>query len=380
MNRRLKLKEKMQIYVKNQTKLSFNRSVFILVTCIILTMALSQLRDLYLNKELKYESTKEDSILKATFIGDIMLGRNIKKIGEKGGYSELFQNVSKIYADSDYISGNFETAILSKEESRYTEASKNIHLSSTVESVEALKKEGIDVVSLANNHSYDYGANGIKDTMKILETNDIDYIGSGVNIEDARKYDVKDINGIKIANIGISDIVPYEFSATKNKEGVLTSINKDNLKIIEKANKESDLVVVNIHWGEEYSISSNKHQENIAKKMIDMGADIIVGHHPHVIHSIETYKDGIIFYSLGNFIFDQGWSRTKDSMIVNYTLNEEGEGQFEIIPLRISEGRPTITNNKFYKNRILRVLTKKLKNNDNWEIKDDKLIINATCI
>ncbi|MDB8791013.1 CapA family protein [Romboutsia sp. 1001216sp1] len=380
MDRELKLKEKLQIYIKNQKKLSLKGAISILLICTTSIIVISELRDIYVDKKIEYKSTKGDSIFKASFMGDIIMGRNIKKLGDKVGYSELFKNVSKIYEDSDYISGNFETPILTKEYTEYTKANKNIHLSSTTERAEVIKQEGIDVVSLSNNHAYDYKEEGLKETIELLKKNDIKYVGAGKNIEEARVYDIENVNGVKIANIGISDVIPYEASAMKNKEGILTSTNKENLKIIEKAKKEADLVVVNIHWGEEYSLNSNEYQKNLARKMIDMGADIIIGHHPHVIHSIETYKDGIIFYSAGNFIFDQGWSRTKDSIIINYTLSKEGKGQFEVVPLRIVEGGPVITNNKLYTSRILGILTKELKESDNWRIEEDKLIIDATGI
>ena len=87
----------------------------------------------------------------------------------------------------------------------------------------------------------------------------------------------------------------------------------------------ADLVVVNMHWGQEYSTSATSRQTELAKAVIDAGADVIIGHHPHVLQSFDVYNDGIIFYSLGNFVFDQGWTRTKDSAMVQYHLAEDGQ-------------------------------------------------------
>ncbi|CEQ16695.1 CapA family protein [Paraclostridium sordellii] len=380
MEKKLRLKDKVQIYIKNRKKRKLKDILFILFICIVGIGICQALRNMNKSKSIDYVSNKEGFILKATFVGDIMLGRNVEKFGEENKYTELFSKVSKIYKDSDYISGNFENAVLTKEKSNYTTADKYIHLNSTEKSVEALSQQHFDVVTLANNHVYDYGENGLRDTINILEKYNIDYIGAGENIDQASKYNVKSVNGVEIANIGISDTIAPEFTAYKEKPGIVTTKDDAHLKIIKYANKECDLVVVNIHWGDEYSFKESEYQRKLAQDMIDMGADIIIGHHPHVLHPIETYKDGIIFYSLGNFVFDQGWSRTKDSIIVNYKLDKYGNGEFEVIPLRIDEAMPIPTEKKFYVNRIFNQLTKNLDENSNWKIEENKLIIKATKI
>src|SRR5690625_7280917 len=107
--------------------------------------------------------------------------------------------------------------------------------------------------------------------------------------------------------------------------------------------------------------------------MVDVGADAIIGHHAHVLSEVEQYKNGVIFYGLGNFIFDQGWSRTKDSALVQYDLLSDGTGRFEIVPLRISGAQPYPTKNKYHQMKIRKQLTRN-QPMENIRNEDGKLI------
>ena len=103
--------------------------------------------------------------------------------------------------------------------------------------------------------------------------------------------------------------------------------------------------------------------------MIDAGADIIVGHHPHVLQSFDVYKQGVIFYSLGNFVFDQGWTRTKDSALVQYHLRDNGTATLDVVPLKIQEGTPKPVTSTLDKNRVYRELTKDTSSSALWSKK-----------
>ena len=143
---------------------------------------------------------------------------------------------------------------------------------------------------------------------------------------------------------------------------------------VRDAKANADIVIVNIHWGVEYALNQTEQQQQLARNLINFGADIVIGSHPHVLQPVEKYKDGIIFYSMGNFVFDQGWSRTKDSMVLNYFVDKDGNLSFEMIPVRIKDGYPTVTNNKFFVNRTFNTLTKGLKDSD-YEVKSDTLLL-----
>ncbi len=144
--------------------------------------------------------------------------------------------------------------------------------------------------------------------------------------------------------------------------------------MIEEANQNADLVFVNMHWGVEYDNQPHPRQTELARAMIDVGADAIIGHHSHVLQEVEKYKDGVIFYGLGNFVFDQGWSRTKDSAIVQYDLLSDGTGRFEITPLRINGAQPYVTENKYNQMKIHLQLMRN-QPEENFKKEDGKLIL-----
>jgi gamma-polyglutamate biosynthesis protein CapA len=137
----------------------------------------------------------------------------------------------------------------------------------------------------------------------------------------------------------------------------------------------ADLVVVNVHWGQEYDTEASPRQKALAKAMVDAGADIIIGHHPHVLQSFDVYKQGIIFYSLGNFVFDQGWTRTKDTAMVQYNLTDDGKATINVVPLQLKEATPRPATGYLEKERIYRQLTKETAENVLWSKKKDKLEI-----
>lgn len=142
--------------------------------------------------------------------------------------------------------------------------------------------------------------------------------------------------------------------------------------MISEAKKHADIVVVQSHWGQEYDNDPNDRQRQLARAMSDAGADIIVGHHPHVLEPIEVYNGTVIFYSLGNFVFDQGWTRTRDSALVQYHLKKNGTGRFEVTPIDIHEATPApVKKDSLKQKTIIRELTK--DSNFAWKVEDGKL-------
>ncbi|KAA6450870.1 CapA family protein [Bacillus swezeyi] len=315
---------------------------------------------------------KEDAKLTATFVGDIMMGRNVEKVTNLHGPESVFKNVKPYFNVSDFITGNFENPVTN--ESDYQQADKNIHLQTNRESVETLKKMNFNVLNFANNHAMDYGQNGLNDTLDKFSQENMDLVGAGKNLSDAKKHvSYQDVNGVKIATLGFTDTYTKNFTAKKNKGGVLPLSPKIFIPMIAEASKKADLVIVHVHWGQEYDNEPNDRQKDLAKAIADAGADIILGAHPHVLEPIEVYKDTVIFYSLGNFVFDQGWTRTRDSALVQYHLMNDGKGRFEVTPLNIREATPTPLgkNNFLQRKSIFRQLTK--GTNLDWKEENGKL-------
>jgi poly-gamma-glutamate synthesis protein (capsule biosynthesis protein) len=184
---------------------------------------------------------------------------------------------------------------------------------------------GADVVSLANNHMWDYGLPALEDTLGYLATNDISAAGAGRTLEEARGPIVRTVGGTRIAYLAYTNILPESALATDVRAGVNLYNAIRMVADIARARTLADIVVVSFHTGTEYEVRHNADQERIYRSAIDAGADLVVGHHPHVVQDTERYKGKWIAYSLGNFVFDQNWSdATRQGMLLDVSV-QNGE-------------------------------------------------------
>lgn len=240
------------------------------------------------------------------FVGDIMLSRSVGALMQKkNDYDFPFEKVANILKQADLAIVNLENPV----STRGIKVGSIYSFRADPKVMQGLQYAGIDIVNIANNHIWDYGRDAFVDTLGYIKTAGINYIGGGNNFSDAHDAVIKDVRGTKIAFLGYTDLISAKVAATNTSAGV--AYLDENLMIadIEKAVSLSDMVVVSFHWGEEYETIHNLKQETIAKKAIDAGASLVVGHHPHVRQDIQRYKDAWIAYSLGNFIFDQSFSK-----------------------------------------------------------------------
>jgi poly-gamma-glutamate synthesis protein (capsule biosynthesis protein) len=270
-----------------------------------------------------------------------------------------FEKTKEYFKNFDLVVGNFENPIgYGAKDSIGVQ--KGILLNANSDGLFAIKNAGFNMLSLANNHILDYEVNGMLNTRESLNKVGIAHIGAGRNVNEAKSYQLIESNGIKIAVLGINEIPGYQHNS-KNVHILFNSGSEAfYLDAVSEAASVVDVVIVFMHWGDEYTSIVSDSQQEIGRKLIDAGANVVIGSHSHVLQPIEMYGNGIIFYSLGNFVFDQGWSRTKDSCIVRYCLDENGQGTFEVIPLRINNGCPAETTNPLFTKRIFHTLTKNL--------------------
>lgn len=200
-------------------------------------------------------------------------------------------------------------------------------------SLSMLKEMGADIVSLANNHVYDYGEQGFYDTLDNLKKAGIPYIGAGRNIEEAKKGCYFVINGCKVGIVAASRAEKVRFTpvSTGNNPGVMgTYDNADFLNVIKDARSQCDILFVYVHWGTENSTALERAQTDGAREYIDAGADVIVGAHTHCLQGMEFYKGKPIIYSVGNFWFN---SKTLDSCVMTFTVDGDMNVQTRILPL-----------------------------------------------
>jgi len=259
--------------------------------------------------------------IKISAVGDVFVGGLLSEKIEKYKNIFLSKEISAIFKSSDVRFCNLESALCRLEEP--PEPNKTL-LYAKEGSIEYLKRAGFNVISLANNHITDFGWKSLKQTMKILGKNKIHYVGAGKNIREARRPLVFNIRGLKIAFLAYSWALPMveegSIAATENSPGIspynLKFINED----IKKIRKNIDYIFLSIHWQHEFSHYPPPQIISEAHQIIDAGADVILAHHPHVLQGYEKYKNGLIFYSLSNFLFSP-WFATNNGRWINYDNN-----------------------------------------------------------
>lgn len=261
--------------------------------------------------------------------GDICLTETIQNRYKKDGLDGvLTREYSQELINADIALINQEFAFTN----RGTKASdKQYTFRADPEYVQMFKDMQIDIASLANNHSMDFGEIGLTDSFDTLNAAGIQYIGAGNNITEAREIKYMDVKDKKIAFLGASRVIPVpEWNAYKNKPGMLTTYDPAMLiEDIETAKSQSDFVVVYVHWGKERKEYPEDYQRKMARQYIDAGADLVVGSHPHVLQGIEYYKGKPIIYSLGNFIFNSNNNRTA---LLKVFINQQNEVKVTFIP------------------------------------------------
>lgn len=200
--------------------------------------------------------------------------------------------------------------------------------------IEGLNYAGFDILSVANNHLFDYGKASLEDTFLRLKEAGISYVGGGFNSKEAYSPVIKEVRGTRIAFLAFTNLGSKYWAAQENCSGIAW-LEKEVLKEeISKAKTQAEVVIVSFHLGDEYQAKSNFLQKSFARLAVDSGADLVIGHHPHVIQEIEKYRNKYIIYSLGNFIFDQDFSRaTMEGLIIKVVIEDKEIG--EVIPIKI---------------------------------------------
>lgn len=259
-------------------------------------------------------------------VGDIALSHKYSTILNIKGADYPFEHVKGYFSQSDIVLANLEAPFC------YSGKTYPLKCSLKAEPgyINGLKNAGISVVSLANNHILDYQEKAMYETIQLLNDNGIQSFGAGNNLEAARKPAIIERNGIKAGFLGYCDVViDSPFYARENFRGIspfrIEYIRQD----IQILRPKVDLLILSLHWGvENYSLPSPA-QISIGHQLIELGVDLIIGHHPHVIQRVEKYKDAYIAYSLGNFIFSDiewTWENPKgEKKISHVKLNKKNK-------------------------------------------------------
>ncbi len=273
------------------------------------------------------------------FAGDIMLSRNVaRKIYTANDFTLPFIKVAELIKSEDISFANLESPFFDQG-NHFVEGS--LIFNADPKSIEGLKLAGFDVLSTANNHSLDQGIQGLNFTNQLLSDQGILAIGTFPN----NKADLDPTQNVIKRNDILFGFLAYSYSGL-NDGGKTISPNVADFNNLEKLKQDilgmrghsSDLVIVSMHAGTEYTREPAQQQIAFAHAAIDAGADLVIGHHPHWIQTIEQYKGKWIFYSLGNFVFDQMWSPdTKEGLTIFATYKNSELTKIELKPVIIED-------------------------------------------
>lgn len=272
-------------------------------------------------------NTIRDSIIRISAVGDILCENSIledayDKDTQNYDFTSMFKNMSTFFADSDITVGTMETNYTDNKYSGYGQRN------SPISFAEALKNIGIDLVSISTNHSLDYGIEGLQETKRALEGIGYDVVGDNLG---ENRVKIKTIKNTKIAFLSYTYGFENQNSKTKDE---LDSANLYNSEIAKKdleyAKANADYSIIIMHWGDAYSTKPNKEQQNIAKFLVENGADMILGNHASAVQKMEIMqnlegKNVLVAYSLGNYISGETMDISKIELVLNIELRKSGE-------------------------------------------------------
>lgn len=276
------------------------------------------------------------------FVGDIMLSRSVgDAMKAKNDWVWPFARIASMTAAADLAFGNLETTVS-------TGGAKNgctYCFRADPLAVAGLVAAGFDAVSVANNHMWDFGPQAFADTLGFLAVNDISAVGGGRNDVEAGAPVIRTVRGTRIAYLAYTDMLPASAAALPDRAGINVWDEARMKQQVAQAKTMADVVAVTFHTGTEYEPLHNARQERMYRAIIDAGADLVVGTHPHVVQDVETYNGKWIAYSLGNFIFDQNWSdETRKGLMLSVTVQSGRITDVAQIPVEISKQYQVFTN------------------------------------
>jgi len=291
----------------------------------------------WLNQELT-----SDAVIHLTAVGDVMLDRALGEAVLAGDVDYPFAQIEGMLSIADITIGNLESAL----GDLGTPENKGYTFRAPKEAAETLSLAGFDLLSLANNHAMDFGAEGLIQAIQLLEARGINTAGAGADDAAAHRPVIFEMNGIKLAFLAYVD-VPVEYrgfdarawTAGENRPGVAWAEPNRIHADVTAALSQADLVVVILHSGYENVVQPSPPQVAAAHAAIEAGAKLVIGHHTHVLQPIELFRDGVIVYGLGNFAFED--AGPPETGLLNIWIDARGVRELELVPLLLdTDGRP----------------------------------------
>ena len=278
------------------------------------------------------------SSLTILFTGDVLLDRGVRHIAEHRGVGYLFEEVTPIFRDADAVVVNLEcplTDIVSPVNKKYI-------FRADARWAKDLKKAGITHAAMANNHSNDQGRRGLQATARHLVDAGITPLGYGNNFKEQMSPVLIEKDGISVALFNATTLTIENWCRIDDKPGIAQPSEDELLdEIVDFRRKSPNThIIVVLHWGVEFQPYPSIRQRALAHRLSEAGVAAVIGHHPHVLQPIDTIGKMPVYYSIGNFVFDQKIPKAKESMIARLTFHSNGTMKSDSIAVRIEGGRP----------------------------------------
>lgn len=284
--------------------------------------------------ETETEINQEDTVL--LFGGDVLIKASTESIYKNNGVTGLVsEEILAEMQNADIMMVNHEFQFSTRGEPM---EDKQFTFQTDPKNVQILLDLGIDIVSLANNHSLDFGQDALQDTFVTLDEAGILYAGAGDSKERAEELQVIEVNGKKFGFLAATRVIPVAGWDVRNKQpGLFTTYDDTRLvERIRESKEECDFLAVYVHWGIEREEYPEEYQNVIAKHCVEAGADVIIGAHPHVLQGIEFIDEKPVFYSLGNYIFNSNIPKT---MLVKVLIKSDDTVEYSLIPAFATNGQ-----------------------------------------
>jgi poly-gamma-glutamate synthesis protein (capsule biosynthesis protein) len=286
----------------------------------------------------------DEPVVRLAAVGDVMLDGRLGDIIASGWVEYPFADIVGLLSSADLAIGNLESALGDQGDA----VEKGFTFQAPVEAAQTLEYAGFDVLSLANNHAFDYGERGLMQSIELLREREIVAVGAGFDEIAAHMPHITEINGLRLAILAYVD-VPVEWmgfdtrawAATPTRAGVAWA-DPERIRVeVDDAAQQADLVIVLLHSGNEFIYEPSAIQVAASYAAIEAGAHLVLGHHAQIIQGVEFYAGGVIAYGLGNLAYSE--SGVDSSMILHVWLDGQGVRSMEIVPLvLLSDGHPTL--------------------------------------
>ncbi len=290
----------------------------------------------------------KDSSLEIVFTGDVLLDRGVRTVLKDEGLDSVFAGVTELFRKADAVVVNLECPLTDT----VSQLNKKYIFRADAVCAEGLKRVGVTHAAMANNHTNDQGRRGLVSTYRHLTEAGIIPLGYGWDADEQLTPAVIRKDGVEVAVFN-SVFVPLEnWHYLVDRPGVCQASCEDLADAVRryKSSHEDSWVVVVLHWGTEFDSHPTLRQRMQARMLADAGTDVLIGHHPHVVQDTDVIKSEgagmcdstLVYYSLGNFVFDQTAPGTGDALMVRLRFNADGTLTRESLPVAIKDSKPTL--------------------------------------